>query len=141
MAERLDAEPAAEVVLFAEDGATVARRDGSELRILDGGLLEGDPSILDQPDAVARARAAVRCPNAGEVVVSAAPGWEFEDLGGRHHLGGGSHGSLVAGDSLVPVIAVGVEGMATPTSVVDVAPAVLAHFGVGAPAYAVRRAA
>jgi hypothetical protein len=141
LAERLDAEPSAEVVLFAEDGATVARRDGAELRILDGAILEGDASILDQPDAVARATAAVRCPNAGEVVVSAAPGWEFEDLGGRHHRGGGSHGSLVAGDSLVPVIAAGVEGMATPASVVDVAPAVLAHFGVGAPAYAVRRAA
>ncbi len=60
LAERLDAEPAAEVVLFAEDGATVARRAGAELRILDGGVLEGDPSILDQPDAVARATAAVR---------------------------------------------------------------------------------
>ena len=141
LAERLDAEPSAEVVLFAEDRATVARRDGAELRILDVAILEGDASILDQPDAVARGTAAVRCPNAGEVVVSAAPGWEFEDLGGRHHRGGGSHGSLVAGDSLVPVIAVGVEGMATPVSVVDVAPAVLAHFGVGAPAYAVRRAA
>jgi len=141
LAERLDAEPAAEVVLFAEDGATVARRAGAELRILDGGVLEGDPSILDQPDAVARATAAVRCPNAGEVVVSAVEGWEFEDLGGRHHRGGGSHGSLVAGDSLVPVIAVGMEGMATPSSIVDIAPAVLAHFGVGAPAYAARRAA
>ena len=32
--------------------------------------------------------AALRCPNAGEVVVSASEGWEFEDLGGRHHLGG-----------------------------------------------------
>jgi hypothetical protein len=140
LAERLDAEPAAEVVLFAEDGAVVARRDGAEVRVLEGGALEGDPAILDHPDAIARATAAVRCPNAGEVVVSAAAGWEFEDLGGRHHRGGGSHGSLVAGDSLVPVIAVGVEATA-PTSVVDVAPAVLAHFGVGAPAYAARRAA
>ena len=33
-------------------------------------------------------------PNAGEVLLSAALGWEFADLGGRHHLGGGSHGSL-----------------------------------------------
>jgi hypothetical protein len=31
--------------------------------------------------------------------------------------------------------------MATPVSVVDVAPAVLAHFGVTAPAYAARQAA
>jgi hypothetical protein len=142
LAERLDAEPAVEVALFAEDGAIVARREGAELRLLEGGALDGDPTILDQPDAVARATAALRCANAGEVVVSAAEGWEFEDLGGRHHRGGGSHGSLAAADSLVPLIAVGVEGVAAlPTSVVDVAPAVLAHFGVRAPAYAARRAA
>ncbi len=67
-------------------------------------MLDGDARVLDHPDAVDRAVAAVRCPNAGEVVVSAADGWEFADLGGRHHLGGGSHGSLVAGDSLVPVL-------------------------------------
>ena len=119
----------------------MARRGGAELRILDDGWeLEGDATILDQPDAVARATAALRCPNAGDVVVSAAEGWEFEDLGGSHHRGGGSHGSLVAGDSLVPVLAVGVEGT-LPASIVDVAPAVLAHFGVGAPSYAARRAA
>jgi hypothetical protein len=82
----------------------------------------------------------VRCHNAGEVVVSAAPGWEFEDLGGRHHLGGGSHGSLVEGDSLVPVIAVGLGGPA-PRTVVDVAPAILAHFGARVPEYALDRAA
>jgi hypothetical protein len=142
LAERLDADPSVEVALFAEHGAIVARREGAELRMLDGGALDGDPSILDQPDAVVRATAAVRCPNAGEVVVSAAEGWEFADLGGRHHRGGGSHGSLAVADSLVPVVTVGVEGMAAmPTSVVDVAPAVLAHFGVGVPAYAARRAA
>ena len=33
----------------------------------------------------------------GELLVSAAEGWELADLGGRHHAGGGSHGSLVAG--------------------------------------------
>ena len=33
-------------------------------------------------------------PNAGELIVSAAAGWEFADLGGRHHAGGGTHGSL-----------------------------------------------
>lgn len=140
LAERLDAEPAAELVIFADGDATVARRGGAELRIVDGGVLEGDPAILDQPDAVVRATAALRCPNAGDVIVSAAPGWEFEDLGGRHHRGGGSHGSLDAGDSIVPILAVGVEG-ALPASIVDVAPTVLAHFGVATPSYAARRAA
>jgi hypothetical protein len=72
-------------------------------------------------------------PNAGELLVSAAPGVEFADLAGRHHAGGGSHGSLVAGDSIVPVLTVGVD--VAPASIVEVAPAVLAHFGVEAPAY------
>jgi Type I phosphodiesterase / nucleotide pyrophosphatase len=143
LAERLDGEPSAEVVLFREDGAIVARREGADLRLEgspEGTRLSGDASILDQPDALARAAAALRCPNAGEVVVSAAEGWEFEDLGGRHHLGGGSHGSLAAGDSFVPVMTVGLAGT-LPGSVVDVAPTVLEYFGVAAPAYAVQTAA
>ena len=131
------------MTLFAEDGATVARRDGAELALResdDGVELDGDSAILDHPDAVERALGAVRCPNAGEVVVSAADGWEFADLGGRHHVGGGSHGSLTSGDSLVPVLTVGLSGPA-PGRVVDVAPAVLAHFGVAAPGYVLDRAA
>ena len=144
LAERLDDEPSVEVALFAEGDEIVARREGAELRIgsSEGGgpLLAGDASLLDHPDAVTRAVAAVRCPNAGEVVVSAAPGWEFADLGGRHHLGGGSHGSLVEGDSVVPLLAVGLGGP-LPGAVVDVAPAILGHFGVRVPVYALDRAA
>jgi hypothetical protein len=143
LAERLDGAPSTGVILFREDDVYVARRAGNELvlREATGGLeLAGDPAVLDQPDGVARALAALRCPNAGDVVVSAAAGWEFADLGGRHHLGGGSHGSLDEGDSLVPVLTVGLGGE-TPASIVDVAPRVLAHFGVEAPPYALRRAA
>jgi len=73
-------------------------------------------------------------PNAGDVVVSAAPGWEFSDLAGRHHAGGGSHGSLDAGDSEVPMLVVGLD--AQPRSIVDVGPVVLTHFGVEPPVYA-----
>jgi hypothetical protein len=73
-------------------------------------------------------------------VVSAAAGWEFEDLGGRHHRGGGSHGSLVEGDSIVPILAVGLDAP-PPRSVVDVSPAILGHFGVRAPRYVLDRAA
>ena len=143
LAERLDGDPAAEVVLLREGDAVVARRDGAEARVrpaAEGLVLEGDAELLDHPDAATRAVAAVRCANAGDVVISAAPGWEFADLGGGHHRGGGSHGSLVAGDSLVPVLTVGVAGNA-PASVVDVAPLVLRHFGVAVPPYARRRAA
>ena len=59
--------------------------------------------------------------------MSAAPGWEFVDFGGRHHAGGGSHGSLVEGDSVVPVLTIGLE--AAIESITDVTPAVLTHFG------------
>ena len=143
LAEQLDGEPSAGVVLFREGERAVARRDGAELalRETDAGVeLDGDPAILDQPDGIARVLAALRCPNAGEVIVSAASGWEFADLGGNHHLGGGSHGSLDEGDSLVPVLAAGLGGP-MPSSIVDVAPLVLDHFGVEAPSYVLRRAA
>jgi hypothetical protein len=133
LAERLDREPGAEVVLFLEGGEAVARRDGEELRFSPGSA-SGDLSILDYPNAHERAFAALSNPNAGDVLVSAAEGCEFADLGGRHHLGGGSHGSLVAGDSVVPVVTVGLEH--DPASITDVAPACLAHLGVSPPPYA-----
>ena len=49
------------------------------------------------------------CRRTGDVVVSARLGWEFADAGGHHHAGGGSHGSLRAEDSLVPLITAGFE--------------------------------
>jgi hypothetical protein len=137
LAGLLDGEPSVEVALFLEDGIAVARRDGEELRFApagDGWQLRGDPAVLDQPNALERSWNALANPNAGEVLVSAAPGWEFADLGGRHHLGGGSHGSLTAGDSEVPVLAVGLEGEAR--SITDLAPLVLRHFGIAPPPYA-----
>jgi len=118
VAERLDKEPSAGIVLFRENGEVVARRDGDEdLALLDG-----------VPDGRERAAAAVANPNAGEVIVSAAPGWEFVDLAGRHHLGGGSHGSLDAADSEVPMLTVGLGE--PPASITGVKGAVAAHFGV-----------
>jgi len=143
VASMLDAVPAVEVTLFREGNDAVARREGEELafRPTGGGTfaLSGDASILDHPDALARTWAALANPNAGEVLVSATEGHEFTDLGGGDHVGGGSHGSLVTGDTEVPLLIVDVAG--TAASIVDVAPLVLAHFGVAAPAYALGRAA
>ena len=143
VAARLDGVTAAEVTLFREGTDAVARRDGEELVFAPGAggafTLSGDASILDHPDALDRTWAALANPNAGEILVSAAEGHEFADLGGGDHVGGGSHGSLVTGDSEVPLLLVDVEG--TAGSIVDVAPLVLAHFGVSAPAYALGRAA
>ena len=143
VAARLDGVTAAEVTLFREGRRSrrAPRRGGARLRPGAGGLftLSGDASILDHPDALDRTWAALANPNAGEILVSAAEGHEFADLGGGDHVGGGSHGSLVTGDSEVPLLLVDVEG--TAGSIVDVAPLVLAHFGVAAPAYALGRAA
>ena len=117
------------LVAFREDGRVVARRGPDE-----------GPELLDAfPDGRARVEAALANPNAGTVLVSAAPGVEFADLGGRHHLGGGSHGSLEPGDSLVPMLTVGFD--AQPASITRIAPLVLEHFGVEPPAYARRLAA
>jgi hypothetical protein len=102
LARRLDGVAAAEVVLLRED--------------------------LDGPNAVERSWQALRNPNAGDLLVSAAPGWEFADLAGRHHVGGGSHGSLTTGDSEVPLLTIGVKG--EPAGITDLAPLALAHLGV-----------
>ncbi len=134
LAAALDGDPAVEVS-FRRDGAeAVARRDGEELRFqpADGGwATSGDTQILDQPAALERAWSALQNPNAGELLVSAALGYEFADLAGRHHAGGGSHGSLESGDSLVPMLTVGLE--TSPTRITEIAPIVLEHFGVDAP--------
>jgi predicted AlkP superfamily pyrophosphatase or phosphodiesterase len=123
IARRLSAEPALDVVLFRDGDDAVALRDGEELRFgADGEGWRG------------RAWHALANPNAGDIIVSAAAGVELADLGGRHHVGGGSHGSLLDGDSLVPMLALG--GALPPESIAGVAPLILRHFGVEAPAYA-----
>jgi hypothetical protein len=124
LAQLLDGNPAVETVVFVEDGELVARRDGGE----------GADALTGYPDGPVRAAAAARNPNAGDVLVSAAPGYEFADLAGRHHAGGGSHGSLTAGDSEVPMLTVGTRS--PPASITAVAPLLLEHLGVQPPAYA-----
>jgi predicted AlkP superfamily pyrophosphatase or phosphodiesterase len=116
LARALDGVPSVEATLRREGNEIVARRDGADAPV----------DALEHPDAPHRVRAALANPNAGELLVSAAAGWEFTDLGGRHHAGGGSHGSLLAGDSIVPVLTIGVD--ATIDRITDVAPASLAHF-------------
>jgi hypothetical protein len=137
LAARLDGDRSVDVALFREDGEAVARRAGEELRFTPDGVgwrTAGDASLLEHPDALGRAWAALQNPNAGDILVSAAEGFEFVDLGGRHHAGGGSHGSLCAGDSEVPVLTAGVDGEVR--SLTEIAPLVLRRFGVPPPAYA-----
>jgi predicted AlkP superfamily pyrophosphatase or phosphodiesterase len=121
LARRLDGARGVDAVMWREDVDVVVRRDGGDAR------LDGDD--LGYPDGARRIRLALANPNAGEILVSAAPGYEFADLAGRHHAGGGSHGSLVGGDSEVPVAVVGL-GTPPPRSITDIAPLVRSHFGV-----------
>jgi hypothetical protein len=119
LAAALDQEPSVDVALFLDDGELVARRAGDE-----------DVALLDEfPNGRVRAEAALRNPNAGEVLVSAAAGWEFADLAGRSHVDGGSHGSLALEDSEVPMLTVGLGD--PPASITEIKALVLAHFGVG----------
>jgi type I phosphodiesterase/nucleotide pyrophosphatase len=87
------------------------------------------------PDALRRLWSALSCPSAGEVLVSAAAGYEFVDWGGADHVGGGSHGSLRRGDSLAPLAFVncgpdldGGSSRERPWSIADVYEVVLDHF-------------
>ncbi|HTC59668.1 MAG TPA: alkaline phosphatase family protein, partial [Solirubrobacteraceae bacterium] len=132
--------------------AVIARPGVGELRFCPGGdhldlygrswSLEGSLSVLgakrrdgwlispDHPDAFDRVWSALNCPTSGEVLLSAAPGREFSDLGGQAHVGGGSHGSLRGEDSLGALIlcGVGISHVPRQWSIRDLAPLVLEHF-------------
>jgi len=84
------------------------------------------------PDALARVWSSLICPTSGEVLLSAAPGFEFLDWGGAAHVGGGSHGSLHASDSLGALVLCGVEMAEEPAqwAIRDIAPLVRRHFGL-----------
>jgi Type I phosphodiesterase / nucleotide pyrophosphatase len=136
LARALDGDETVDVTFRREDDEAVARRGGEELRFRPGTAgweTSGDRSLLDDPDAFWRVWSALANPNAGELLVSAALGWEFSDIGGRHHAGGGSHGSLVADDSIVPLLTIDVD--APISRITDVMPAALQHFGIEPPAY------
>jgi predicted AlkP superfamily pyrophosphatase or phosphodiesterase len=121
---------------FAPGGEVLDPRDvcwsvEGELAAIDGAVRDGRLLTPSYPDALARVWAALTCPTSGEVLLSAAPGHEFIDWGRQAHVGGGSHGSLHASDSLGALI---LSGVAVPDpqpsqwAIRDVAPLVLAHF-------------
>jgi hypothetical protein len=103
------------------------------LDVLDARVEDGVLRSDTYPDALARVHAALSCPTSGDVVLSAAPGYEFADWGGADHVGGGSHGSLHTSDSMGALLFCGVEPPAERDrgewSIRDVAGMVRAHFG------------
>jgi hypothetical protein len=86
----------------------------------------------DYPDALTRVWSALRCETAGDILLSAAPGYEFVDWGGADHVGGGSHGSLHRSDSLGALLWCGTgpdtRAAREQWSLRDVTPMIRGHF-------------
>jgi predicted AlkP superfamily pyrophosphatase or phosphodiesterase len=107
------------------------------LSVLRAEVQDGRLLSTEYPDALARVWSALHCENAGEILLSAAPGYEFVDWGGADHVGGGSHGSLHRSDSFATLLWSG-DGLPARDardqwSLRDVAPMIRAHFEVGEP--------
>ena len=100
-----------------------------ELAAIEASVHDGRLLSPAYPDALARAWSALTCRTSGEVLLSAAPGYEFVDWGRQAHVGGGSHGSLAATDSEVPMLTVGLGD--PPASIIGIKQLLLEHFGVG----------
>ncbi len=106
-----------------------------ELSAIGGSVRDGRLLTPDYPDALGRIWSALTCDTAGDVLLSAAPGYEFVDWGGADHVGGGSHGSLHRSDSLGALLWCG-TGPASAAAreqwtLRDVTPMIRDHFGVG----------
>jgi hypothetical protein len=139
-----------EAVLWSERGE-LRFAPGGDLEDARGGRwsVEGELDALDltaddgrvgsriYPDPLSRLWSALTCPNSGDVLISAMPGYEFVDWGGTDHVGGGSHGSLHRGDSLGVLIFAGTGPPRVDEprqwSIEDVTPMVLDHFQVTSP--------
>ena len=80
---------------FQEGGDLVDLRGGhwsvdGQLQALELTVTDGRVWSDTYPDALGRLWSALMCRRAGDVLVSATPGYEFVDWGGGHHVGGGA---------------------------------------------------
>jgi hypothetical protein len=102
------------------------------LEALEASVERGRIETPVYPDGLGRLFSAMTAPHSGDVVLSAAPGYECLDWGGAAHIGGGSHGSLRREDSEGPLLFVGCgpesPGEREQWSLRDVAPIVREHF-------------
>ena len=94
-----------------------------DIRVSNDALLYGD-----YPDALERLWGSVRSPRAGDIILSATPGYTFGEVNGNFHKQS-DHGSLHADDSRVFSIGL---GLPAPRRITDVARTLLSHFGAGA---------
>jgi hypothetical protein len=142
-----EGEPPNRWAAVSGSGIELRFRPGEQVRDARGRgwELDGDPAALsaridagrflsdDYPDALGRLWAALANPNAGDILISLAPGWECVDWGGADHVPGGSHGSLRATDSLGVLLTVGLDGKRPERlqwAISDVADLVAGHFGL-----------
>jgi predicted AlkP superfamily pyrophosphatase or phosphodiesterase len=145
-----------DLAMWLDGDEAVIRGHRGELRFAPGGELQdlrghrwsvvGDLATLraevqdgrllctEYPDPLGRVWSALRCRHAGDVLLSAAPGYEFVDWGGSAHVGGGSHGSLHRSDSLATLLWCGTgpnsRAAREQWSLRDIAPLIRNHFGV-----------
>lgn len=126
--------------LDPRSGRRVRFRRGGWWRDERGGTwqVEGDLGVLDlresgaslvegvYPDALARIEGSLA---SAEMAITAVPGYEFTT---GLKLGHGNHGSLLDGDSITGMIAVGLDLPAKPR-ILDVLPAVAAAFEISRP--------
>ncbi len=126
---------------FAPGGELADRRGGrwhveGELATLRAEVQDGEFLCTEYPDALSRVWSALHCPTAGDLLLSAAPGYEFVDWGGADHVGGGSHGSLHRSDSLGALLWCGTgpdsRRVRDLWSLREVTPLIREHFGVSA---------
>jgi hypothetical protein len=137
-----------EWVAVERGGEPLRFRPGDDVADLRDGRwqLDGDPAVLaaevedgrlrsdEYPDPLARVWSALTAPHSGDLIASLELGFEAVDWGGVTHAGGGSHGSLHAGDSLGPLLFVGCGPESADEkeqwTLRDVAPVVREHFGL-----------
>ncbi|MDQ4064583.1 MAG: alkaline phosphatase family protein, partial [Actinomycetota bacterium] len=92
------------------------------------GVVEGnDLRTPEYPLALWRIKGALDLDRVGDIVVTPKLTYEFTDLAGGHHKGGGDHASLHAQDSLIPFLSTLADPPLHPTTV-DVVPHIVSHF-------------
>ena len=128
-----------ETLRFRPDGDVADLRGGcweleGELGVLAATIADGRLRSEAYPDPLARVWSALSAPHGGDFIVSLREGFEVVDWGGVTHAGGGSHGALLAGDSLGPLLFVGCGPKSADAkdqwTLRDVAPVVREHFGL-----------
>jgi hypothetical protein len=98
--------------------------------VLNLGLAGKKISYGEYPDALYRIASFMGCANAGDIVATAGPGFEFTGEGAPGHPGTGSHGSLHREDSTVPLIISGAGDLPSLRRITDIVPFIESHFGL-----------